>query len=312
MQAKMVPEDLCLETLPLTLCSKKNQTETHEVSCMMKSDMVLSRTSSSSSSSALGDYIGMESCCDLEESEESSLYLSETCSSERRGERDHRCQQRCTAMKREFPPPIPLLARTGNLSSHMPWVLKRYYTSDGRLILWEEKVKHHEYFLAHRSNGRLTLQLVPLDDDVMALSYSDDEDADEETKTEVETEENGEIYIENVEIKRKEEEPMHEESTDIIIHNEQEAVKSVGDKGSTWIGTNDGRKCFLHKDHEAFLEAPMMKNEHSTADDLKVDSGSGSAGLAANGGKCLTYSKFTAKSSCFLGMPVPAIRPVHT
>ncbi|KAF8411521.1 hypothetical protein HHK36_004073 [Tetracentron sinense] len=66
-------------------------------------------------------------------------------------------------IKREFPPPIPLLARTENLLCHMPWVLKRYYKSDGRLILQEERVKHHEYFRAHRANGRLTLQLVNLD-----------------------------------------------------------------------------------------------------------------------------------------------------
>ncbi|KAK7321149.1 hypothetical protein VNO77_31465 [Canavalia gladiata] len=65
--------------------------------------------------------------------------------------------------KKVFPPPIPLLARTQNLASHMPWVLKRYYTSEGRLILKEEKVRHHEYFQAHRANGRLTLQLVPFD-----------------------------------------------------------------------------------------------------------------------------------------------------
>ncbi|KAG7590522.1 The fantastic four family [Arabidopsis suecica] len=50
------------------------------------------------------------------------------------------------------------------LSSHVPSVLKREYTSDGRLLLKEEKVRRHEYFQAHRSNGRLTLQLVSLDD----------------------------------------------------------------------------------------------------------------------------------------------------
>ncbi|CAE5964512.1 unnamed protein product [Arabidopsis arenosa] len=51
------------------------------------------------------------------------------------------------------------------LSSHVPLVLKREYTSDGRLLLKEEKARRHEYFQAHRSNGRLTLQLVSLDDD---------------------------------------------------------------------------------------------------------------------------------------------------
>ena len=61
--------------------------------------------------------------------------------------------------KKEFPPPISLLGRTQSY-------LKRYYTVNGRLILMGE-VKHHKYFRAHRSNGRLTLQLLPLDDDVL-------------------------------------------------------------------------------------------------------------------------------------------------
>lgn len=80
----------------------------------------------------------------------------------------------------EVPPPIPLLARTENLPSHMPWILKRHYTTDGRLILTEEKVRHHEYFRAHRSNGRLRLQLVLLDEDVLfppvACDGGDDDD----------------------------------------------------------------------------------------------------------------------------------------
>ncbi|MED6174331.1 hypothetical protein PIB30_068100 [Stylosanthes scabra] len=65
--------------------------------------------------------------------------------------------------KKVFPPPIRSLARTQNLASHMPWVLRRYYTKEGRLILKEEKVRHHEYFRVHRANGRLTLKLVPFD-----------------------------------------------------------------------------------------------------------------------------------------------------
>nr|XP_029117019.1 uncharacterized protein LOC114912866 [Elaeis guineensis] len=73
------------------------------------------------------------------------------------GKRGHRL--------RRFPPPIPLLARTANLSCHMPWVLKRTYKEDGSLVLKEVRVKHHEYFRACRENGRLTLQLVELDDD---------------------------------------------------------------------------------------------------------------------------------------------------
>lgn len=104
------------------------------------------------------DYIGTESCVnDLIRSGEAEESRSSTSMSIRKQ----------TKVTREFPPPIPMLARTENLHSHMPWILKRYYTPDGRLILKEEKVRHHEYFRAHRANGRLTLQLVPLDDDVL-------------------------------------------------------------------------------------------------------------------------------------------------
>ncbi|MED6151745.1 hypothetical protein PIB30_085375 [Stylosanthes scabra] len=72
--------------------------------------------------------------------------------------------------KKVFPPPIRLLARTQNLASHMPWVLRRYHTSEGRLILKEEKVRHHEYFRVHRANGRLTLKLVLLDNNHSAFA----------------------------------------------------------------------------------------------------------------------------------------------
>lgn len=66
--------------------------------------------------------------------------------------------------QREFPPPIPLLARTGNLPCHMPWVLKRCYVN-GRLVLHEVPVKHHEFFKADRSNGRLVLRIMYMADD---------------------------------------------------------------------------------------------------------------------------------------------------
>ncbi|KAM7252803.1 hypothetical protein ACFE04_025421 [Oxalis oulophora] len=66
---------------------------------------------------------------------------------------------------REFPPPITILGHVEDQPLlHMPWVLKRHYTSDGRLILFEEKVRHHEYFKAQRSDGHLILQLVQLND----------------------------------------------------------------------------------------------------------------------------------------------------
>lgn len=122
-----------------------------------------------------GDYIGVESCVDVLKDgvEDISRDGEDDDDDLRKRQRrlSRRDQRLSSKKKKEFPPPISLLARTENQPSHMPWVLKRHYTSDGRLILTEERVKHHEYFRAHRSNGRLTLQLVPLDDDVLALDH---------------------------------------------------------------------------------------------------------------------------------------------
>ncbi|VFR00343.1 unnamed protein product [Cuscuta campestris] len=77
----------------------------------------------------------------------------------------------------QFPPPLPWLARTGNSpSSRVPWIMRRRYTEDGRLVITGEKSERHEYFEAYRSDGRLRLRLVPLD----VLLVPADEIADEE------------------------------------------------------------------------------------------------------------------------------------
>ncbi|KAK4434165.1 hypothetical protein Salat_0579200 [Sesamum alatum] len=105
-----------------------------------------------------GDYIGVESAADLR---------SEMVAPPRGGGSNLRRMRRAEEADREFPPPIPWLAHTENQPPHMPWVMRKYYTGDGRLIIKEEKVKRHGYFHAHRSNGRLVLNLVPLDDDAV-------------------------------------------------------------------------------------------------------------------------------------------------
>ncbi|XWS15050.1 hypothetical protein CRYUN_Cryun35bG0061100 [Craigia yunnanensis] len=258
----------------LTICPKKNQTEKHCNSCMMTSSFV-----SPSASSLIGDYIGMESCFDLNNNEEvcaggvgvkdSNEYYSGVCS-QSRGKREQRGRRR--KMKREFPPPIPSLARTENLPSHMPWVLKRYYTSDGRLILSEEKVRHHEYFRAHRSNGRLTLHLVPLDD----IDEIDD--------------------IEDHEID-------HEEA------KEEEAHVNVFDMNNIDNNAED--------DHKSNIVETLLKDniDHVIEDSpvkCLITETPIENGIAANGGKFFNYSSVSASPTCFLGLPVPAIRPVHT
>ncbi|KAK4341415.1 hypothetical protein RND71_039916 [Anisodus tanguticus] len=119
------------------------------------------------SSLDMADYIGVESHVDSK----LAPYKWFTCGSSGGGLVLKRKKKK-EKIERKYPPPLPCLVRTENVpSSQMPWVMKRYYTSDGRLIIKEEKVKRFEYFETHRTDGRLMLNLVPLNDDV-----SDSED----------------------------------------------------------------------------------------------------------------------------------------
>ncbi|POO04060.1 The fantastic four family [Trema orientale] len=88
-------------------------------------------------------------------------------------------RQRAAKRERHYPPPIPLLAQTGNLAGRMPWIFTRDY-SDGRLLLNVQRVQHHEYFKARRENGRLILNLVTMEDTTSSNStrYCDDDDDD--------------------------------------------------------------------------------------------------------------------------------------
>ncbi|KAK7385271.1 hypothetical protein VNO78_30985 [Psophocarpus tetragonolobus] len=137
------------------------------------------------------DYIGTESCMDFQ----NSYDIVDNHKTSKPNNAGNKTKAKNSTKKEEskvFPPPIPLLARTQNLASHMPWVLKRYYTSEGRLILKEEKVKHHEYFRAHRANGRLILHLV----NVSLDDY--DECFEEVAPTSPHSDEEVEVDIDNV------------------------------------------------------------------------------------------------------------------
>lgn len=128
----------------------------------------------------LGDYVGVESCFDsVDGADNMESGMSRRVGGEGKREKG--------VMKfKEYPPPIPWLARTGNSpASRMPWVLKRYYTEDGRLIITGEKAERHEYFEAHRSDGRLRLRLVPLDVLVGGEPFVNQQDEGAEEKGEM-------------------------------------------------------------------------------------------------------------------------------
>ncbi|XP_061988223.1 uncharacterized protein LOC133706695 [Rosa rugosa] len=118
--------------------------------------------SSSWTSSMMDDLLGTDSGVAYMTTSNDDMLMSMTTSSypKRKSTRGSK------RVKREFPPPIPLLAQTRNLQCRMPWNLTRHY-SNGRLILKGEKARHHEYFEAERDSGRLVLKLVPLDNTIL-------------------------------------------------------------------------------------------------------------------------------------------------
>ncbi|CAH8361164.1 unnamed protein product [Eruca vesicaria subsp. sativa] len=245
---------------------------------------MLSRTSSSSS--AVGDYIGTESCFDVLSADEENDIIStasESLSRYRYGGRRREEREARAAAAREFPPPIPLLAQTENLLPHMPWVLKRVVTSDGRLILREEKVRHHEYFRAHRSNGRLTLHLVPLDDDVFELPqepttshYQPDDDDHECDGDDVDD---------------------HHEVDDLADNVDKSVIITVRDEDDGVVHNHDDDKDNVHGASDDGYMKSILAEEAVVESASMVGGGGGSPR-----GKCL--------KSCFVGMRAQEIRPV--
>ncbi|XP_025012162.1 uncharacterized protein LOC112533938 isoform X1 [Ricinus communis] len=194
----------------------------------------------SSWSSMLDDLIGTESGVCLNsgiEERATIMWKHEAGYHPNHGKRD---QQQCEKRKR-YPPTIPLLARTGNLPSHTPWILTRHYFN-GRLILREERLEHHEYFESYRENGRLILKLIriPFDD----IAYDDEEE-------ELELQELELIQEEKTQESTEEEEEEEEDEIDVyteLVHENLMATsassipKSYLKNGSEIHG--DVCKCF--------------------------------------------------------------------
>ncbi|KAK7311596.1 hypothetical protein RJT34_09845 [Clitoria ternatea] len=97
--------------------------------------------------------------------------------------------------KREFPPLITLLRRTGQ----MPWIFQREYGEEGRLVVAVQKVRCSEYKEARREGGRICMRFVRAqydddDDDERAYceecGYSMDYDEDFEFNEETESVDN--------------------------------------------------------------------------------------------------------------------------
>lgn len=252
------------------------------------SSIMVSDILTPSSSSIVGDYIGVESCLDLKENE--GILTSPSTSCNKDSDHERFCSQRqlkrndkWDRKKKEFPPPIPSLARTENLSSRMPWVLKRHHTSDGRLILSKEKVMRHEYFRAHRSNGRLILQLVPLDNYFLVPPFVNEEVDEHETR-----------YIS---CEEEEEEEAGGGEVGVVVEEEGKDMQ-----------TTDNVSVESHDDVNDVSDDIEQDTLYKEARIPSMEAGIGGSGSA---GKCYCFNSVRPTSTCMFHIPVPAMRPVH-
>ncbi|KAK6163527.1 hypothetical protein DH2020_000391 [Rehmannia glutinosa] len=86
----------------------------------------------------------------------------------------------------EFPPPISCIGQSGK-----PWVLFKSYRQDGRFILKEIRIPTQEFLHACREDGRLRLQFIQSDDEIL------EEDDEEDEKNEDDEGKIGEQSLEN-------------------------------------------------------------------------------------------------------------------
>ncbi|CAI9105993.1 OLC1v1005041C1 [Oldenlandia corymbosa var. corymbosa] len=146
----------------------------------------------------LDDCIGVESCVDWVPGVNfAGIGIPNKTSTARDQRRRNKPEKKIDEeKKKQFPPPLPWLARTDNLYSFM----KRDYTDDGRLVIREEKVEKQDFLRADRSvNGRLTLRLVPITDNKDEGVYAADEEEEEEVDGVLEEEVEEESRILNLE-----------------------------------------------------------------------------------------------------------------
>ncbi|XP_041013526.1 uncharacterized protein LOC121256717 [Juglans microcarpa x Juglans regia] len=206
-----------------------------------------STSSSNLSSIMLDDLIGTESGVYLSSNEDEIKGLEKSDGRKH----DHKPNQRYRAhagtRSNHYPPPIPLLAQTGNLPGRMPWVFTRHY-GDGKLILKVERVKHHEYLEAHRENGRLILNLVPLDEYVESEKEINHDDQ--------------ELELEDLHDHFEDKETDHEK-----IHDDQQEVELIQYQEPEVVYDDN----YTHVDHDEIVaEEDLMMTSLASSIPVKI------------------------------------------
>lgn len=88
---------------------------------------------------------------------------------------NYRCRRSKSTSGGEFPPPISCIGKSGK-----PCVTFQSYRQDGRFILKEIKIPTHEFLHACRENGRLKLQFVQPNEDILEEEDDNEEEGEEE------------------------------------------------------------------------------------------------------------------------------------
>ncbi|XVF19698.1 hypothetical protein REPUB_Repub11eG0133000 [Reevesia pubescens] len=95
-----------------------------------------------------------------------------------------------------FPPPISCIGKSGK-----PWVCFKSYRQDGRFVLKEVRIPTQEFLHACREDGRLKLQFVQPNDEILEeeeLEEEQEEEEEEEDDIEVEDLEKGLINDDDI------------------------------------------------------------------------------------------------------------------
>lgn len=86
--------------------------------------------------------------------------------------------KRSRTSRGSFPPPISCIGRSGK-----PWVCFKSYRENGRFILKEIRIPTQEFMHSCRENGRLKLQFIHSDEEI--LEDDEDEEEDEDSIEEI-------------------------------------------------------------------------------------------------------------------------------
>lgn len=210
-----------------------------------KSSLFRSLTHSSSWSSATDDLLGTESGVYMKSDYEQEMIGSVVLDKSVEGGYNRNLtkrSQRCSTMPKKYPPPLS--------RSHLPRVLTRHY-ENGNLVLKEKGIK--QYFETTRENGRLIVNLMQLDDNIMDMEGGDRMTADEKNNEELEPEGNEFIKKEEQNVDGYEEYQETESDGDFDEAKQYEgpimilaAVQKMRKRDHEERSCGELRKCFTY------------------------------------------------------------------